>query len=78
MTNSDVTRPNEDYRSLGGTRIVLSAAPAWPATRPTGWSSMPAGDWSTTKGKTMHVAPPRIAGAESGEAASMRRPGAIQ
>ena len=30
---------------------------------------MPAGDWSTTKGKTMHVAPPRIAGAESGEAA---------
>ena len=69
MTNSDVTRPNEDYRSLGGTRIVLSAAPAWPATRPTGWSSMPAGDWSTTKGKTMHVAPPRIAGAEPGEAA---------
>ena len=69
MTNSDVTRPNEDYRSLGGTRIVLSAAPAWPATRPTGWSSMPAGDWSTTKGKTMHVAPPRIAGAEPGDAA---------
>ena len=69
MTNSDVTRPNEDYRSLGGTRIVLSAAPAWPATRPTGWSSMSAGDWSTTKGKTMHVAPPRIAGAEPGEAA---------
>ena len=26
-------------------------------------------DWSTTKGKTMHVAPPRIAGAEPGEAA---------
>lgn len=66
MANSDETRPNEDYhRSLGGTRIVLSAAPAWPATRPTGWRAASVGDWSTTKGKTLHVAPPRIAGAAS-------------
>lgn len=65
MANSDVTRPNEDYRSLGGTRIVLSSAPAWPATRPTGWSAVPEGDWSTTKGKKMHVAPPRITGTDS-------------
>lgn len=59
MASIDVTRPNEDYRSNGGTRIVLSAAPAWPATRPTGWQSVPAGDWSTTKGKALHMAPPR-------------------
>ncbi len=59
MASIDVTRPNEDYRTNGGTRIVLSAAPAWPATRPTGWQSVPAGDWSTTKGKSLHMAPPR-------------------
>ena len=69
MASIDVTRPNEDYRSNGGTRIVLSAAPAWPATRPTGWQSVPAGDWSTTKGKTLHMAPPRAIapGAVKGE-----------
>lgn len=59
MASIDVTRPNEDYRTNGGTRIVLSAAPAWPATRPSGWQSVPAGDWSTTKGKSLHMAPPR-------------------
>ena len=59
MTKSDVTRPSDDYRTLGGTRIVLSAAPAWPATRPTGWRAAPEADWSTTKGKKVHVAPPR-------------------
>lgn len=67
MTQSDVTRPNEDYRSSGGTRIILSAAPAWPATRPTGWRPASVGDWSTTKGKTLHVAPPRIVDAKPGE-----------
>ena len=69
MASIDVTRPNEDYRTNGGTRIVLSAAPAWPATRPTGWQSVPAGDWSTTKGKTLHMAPPRAVapGAVKGE-----------
>ena len=36
MTNSDVTRPNEDYRSLGGTRIVLSAAPRMAGDAPDG------------------------------------------
>lgn len=69
MASIDVTRPNEDYRTNGGTRIVLSAAPAWPATRPSGWQSVPAGDWSTTKGKTLHMAPPRAIapGAVKGE-----------
>lgn len=66
MSKTDGARPNEGSRTRGGTRIVLSAAPAWPATRPTGWQPMPESDWSTTKGKTLHVAPPRIS-APNGE-----------
>lgn len=60
MASTDVAPSSKDKRPSKGTRIVLSAAPAWPATRPTGWQSTPVGDWSTTKGKTLHVAPPRV------------------
>lgn len=65
MVAQDATQSQDSSNTSGGTRFILSAAPAWPATRPSGWKASPKTTWPSANDKTIHVAPPRLAGAQA-------------
>lgn len=73
MTDAAVSGSTEGKQPSKGTRIALSSTPAWPATRPTGWSAHTSTDWppaSEASRPKVAVAPlmPHASGAAGADA----------